>query len=106
MFLHLLGGEGLSDVASCPARYGLYHVGFAAFGGNHDHGHTLCVGYSRELLDELQPIHYRHIDVAEYEIDGTRLKDNKRLGSVSGLKYLGKIDAGLPQRALHDLAHD
>src|SRR5207253_3759767 len=106
MFLHMLRGEGFADVASRPAGHGLPHVGFAAFGGDHDYRHALRVGHSRKLLDELQPVHYGHIDVAKNEIDDVSLEDAKSLGSVSGLQYLLEVNACLAQAALHDLAHD
>ena len=87
MFLHLLRREGFEDVASGPTGYGLYHVGFTALGGNHDHRNTFRVGHSRKLLDELQAIHYRHVDVTKDEIYSVALKDSESLGAVSSLQY-------------------
>jgi len=58
------------------------------------------------LFDELQPVHHGHVDIAKNQLDPVLLEDAKRFGAVSGLQYLCQLDAGLTQRALHDLSHD
>ena len=93
----ILRGEGLADVASRPAGQGLHYVGFMAFAGNHDHGYALPVGHSRKLIDELQAVHYGHVDVAKNQIDDVVPKDPKSLESVFGPQYLLELNACLAQ---------
>ncbi len=51
------------------------------------------------------PSNHGHVDIAKNQIDPVFLEDTKRLGAVAGLQDLCQLDAGLAQRALHDLSH-
>jgi len=78
---------------------------FTAFRGNHDYGNALRVGDAGELLDEFQPVHHRHVYVAENEIDRIILENGKSLRAVSRLDYLLEVNACLAQGTFHDLPH-
>src|SRR5579863_9177715 len=106
MFLHLLRGERLSYVAARTTRQCLHYMSLAPLCRNHDHGYILGVLDSGKLLDELQSVHYRHVDVTKDQVDFTVFENTQCLCSVPGLKYIGKIDPGLTERALHYLSHD
>src|SRR5208283_3848203 len=83
-----------------------HHMRLASFGRDHDHGNSLGILHSGELLDEFQTIHHRHVDVTKDQINLACLKNGKRFGSVSSLGYIAQLDTRLTQRALYDLSHD
>src|SRR5256885_13439716 len=106
MLLDLFGGERLANIASSPTRYGLHHMGFTAFGGNHYYRNALGIGLCRELFHEFETIHYRHVDVAENQVNGVLSERYQSLSSIPSLQDLFEINASLAQATLHDLSHD
>ena len=81
-------------------------MSLAALGRDHHDWHIFRILDPGELFDEFQSIHDRHVDVAQNQVDDTFLQNAQRLGPVSSLEYIGKVDAGLAQRALYYLSHD
>ena len=102
----LLRSERFANVAARARGQSLYHMPFTALGGDHHHRNALGIFYTRQLLDELQTIHDRHVDVAENKVDLILLQDAQRFGAVAGFKDLRHINAGPEQGTLHDFAHD
>ena len=61
---------------------------------------------SRELLDELQTIHYRHVDVAQNQIHRVVAQHSQSLGSVAGFEHLGQRHPCLSQGTFHNFSHN
>ena len=80
-------------------------MGFITFSGNHDNGNALRSVHGLELLQEFNPIHYGHIDVAQNEIDSALIQSPQCFGAIGCFQHLGKIYSGLAQRTLHDFPH-
>src|SRR5882757_2003783 len=106
LLLYLVSCEGFANIAPRAVRKGLDYMRFAAFGRDHNHRHIFRILNARKAFDKLQSVHYRHVDVAKNDVNLTFLKDGQRFRPVPGFDYLAKLDAGLPQRALHNLTHD
>src|SRR6185437_17112447 len=71
VFFHLLRRKWLANVSARAAGERLDHVGLAALGGNHHYRKIFRTLDAGKLLNELDAIHDRHVDVAENEIDWT-----------------------------------
>ena len=65
----LFGRKWLADVSSCAGCNGAKHQGFGAFGGDHDHWNAGREALQAALLEELKPVHGRHVDVREDEVE-------------------------------------
>ena len=102
MLFNLIGGEWLSDVASCPSGKRLDHMAFATLGRDHDNRNPLRILNPGELLDKFQAIHHRHVDIAKNEIHLIVLNGSQRLSSVflpqAPGPGSGRLDAKSAQR--------
>jgi len=58
-----------------------------------------------EAADEFDPVHYRHIDIAEDQIQWILGRDVERICAVIGFFYFGEFNARLTQAALDNFPH-
>src|SRR5712672_1600903 len=105
MFLDLLRRERFADIPTRAAGECLHHMRFTTLSCNHYSGNVFRVYYSRELLDEFQPVHHRHVDIAKDQINLAFVKHAKCLSTIPSLEYFAQVNAGLSQRALYNLSH-
>ena len=82
--LDLIGCEGLADVALGSGCDGSEDERLATFGGDHDGRDPGCQVLIATCLEKLEAIHYRHVNVADYE--------RKRAG---GAAFVAKCLEGL-----------
>ena len=106
--LYLVGGEGFADVSLGSGGDGSEDEGLAAFCGDHDYRD--CVGqiFGEALPEKLKSVHYRHVDVAEDQVQavgGVLAEDLEGFFAVGGFEDFGEVEAGLPECSLNHLAH-
>ena len=82
--LDLVGGEGFADIALGSGCDGSEDERLATFGGDHDGRDPGCQVLIAACLEKLEAIHYRHVNVADYE--------RKRAG---GAAFVAKCLEGL-----------
>src|SRR5260370_5822512 len=70
-----------------------------------DNIHAFGNSYGGDLADEFQPVHDRHVDIAQDEGDYIALQRGQRFGPVRGFHNLFQFDARLTQRTLDYFAH-
>jgi hypothetical protein len=104
-FFDLLGGEGLAEIIFGSGGEGFDYVCFAAFGGDHDYGNVFGCGDGGESFEELEAVHYGHVDVAEDGVEGAFLNFEEGFGSVAGFQGFAEVEAGLAEGAFDDSAY-
>ena len=109
--LDLLQGEGLGEEALGARGERLEQPGIAGVGGHHEKwapGRKVALLH---LQQEIEPVHVRHIQVAEDEaerlIGGCGVCQYRQtLHSIGRVQDLGEMGKGEAQRALQDAVHD
>src|SRR5512134_3130091 len=91
-----LGGlEGLLDVAAGPHLEAADRVLFLPLGGDDDDRDVLVRRLLLDALQELQPVHDRHVDVEQDEVDALLLRELvERLQAVHRAHQLAALVAG------------
>ena len=105
-FFDLLGSEGFAEIAFGAGGESFDDASFAAFGGDHDYGDAFGCGDGGESFEELEAVHYRHVDVAEDDVEGAFLNFDEGFGAVAGFEDFAEVEAGLAEGAFDDFAHN
>mgnify|MGYP007070999652 CR=1 FL=1 len=84
----LLGIEGLHDPAGPAGSTTLVALVLAGFGGEDQDRQAVVFPARAHLLDELDAIHHRHVDVGDDDVDGLAGEDVEPLLAVLGLQHL------------------
>jgi hypothetical protein len=104
-FFYLSGREGFAEIAFRAGGEGFDYAGFAAVGGDHDDGDASGGWDGEEGFEELEAVHYGHVDVAEDYVERGFLNFDEGFGAVAGFEDFAEIEAGLAQGAFNDFAH-
>jgi hypothetical protein len=107
---HLVCREWFADVSLRACSDGSENEGFASFGRNHYDGNARGQVFVSAGLEKLQPVHDRHVDVADDQGDGRGgsligAKDLKSLLAVGSLQYFEQFKTCLSQCSLDNLPH-
>src|SRR5579862_6913844 len=73
LFFDFFRGERLAHVAAGAEAHGFHHPFGAAFGRDHDEAHGGPFRAGAHGRQQLQPVHVRHVDVAQHERRRRRL---------------------------------
>ena len=101
--------ERTRDVVGDAERIGVLHRLHRLLRGDHDHRDLLNPVVAVHLLEHLEAVHLRHIDVEQYQIDGdVFLQDPKCLAPIRGLDVIVLIAEHVAQHhAIHlRIVHD
>lgn len=101
----LVRREGLPDVSVRPQLQRFHHLRFTAFGRHHDHRNLLPTRRRPNLAQQLQPVHVRHIDVAQNQLHLRLLHHFQRFAAIARLHYRSQLYVGLDQHPLQDLPY-
>ena len=74
------------DIVERAGSHRLHRALDRAIGGHHDH--RRFESPLLKCLQELHSIHYRHIEIAEHDIDAAILKTLQALATVAGFNHL------------------
>jgi hypothetical protein len=101
----LFGSEGLAEIAFGAGGESFDYAGFAAFGGDHDYWDAFGGWNGGESFEELEAVHYGHVDVGEDDVERTFLNFDEGFGAVAGFEDFAEVEAGLAEGAFDDFAH-
>ena len=92
----LVRRERLTDISLGPSRKSAHHIRRASFRRNHDDRNAQGKPLLLSFFDKLQPIHHRHIDVAEDQVEcvvaACRLPQHRqRLYPIAGLDHISQV---------------
>jgi hypothetical protein len=57
-----------------------------------------------ECFEELEAVHYGHVDVAEADVERAFLNFDEGFGAVAGFENFAEVEAGLAEGAFDDFA--
>src|SRR5271157_864152 len=105
MAFHLVGSKWLANVAPRSASDRLGYQRLATFGGDHQNWDSAGILDRAQPPYQFQPIHHRHVDIAQHQVNRLLAKNVQCLRTIASLDNLSDGDSRLPQRTLHDLPH-
>src|SRR6202789_1750021 len=101
----LIRSEWLPNISFGAQRQGLENALLPTLRGDHDDGNVFGVIHLFQAPDEFQPVHDRHVDVTENQVESILARECQALGSVRGFEDLPKIHARLSQAPFYNLSH-
>jgi len=78
-------GKGFDDVSGRTTLRGKHNIFFARLSCDHQHRDVLELVIGLDLLQQLEPVHVGHVDVADHKVEPAIAQLVERRGTVFGL---------------------
>src|ERR1700691_2462094 len=88
MLFDSVRSERLPNIPFGAERQGFDNALLSALCGDHDDGNVLGGIHVFQSPDQFQPVHDRHVDVTENQVESILAHERQGLGSVGGFKNL------------------